>query len=48
MSDHIHTDFGDGEHYYGLKDTKLWVPESSEHRPGREHLVWHNENRFRG
>ena len=48
VSDHIHTDFDDGEHYYGLKETKLWVPESSEHRPGREHLEWHNENPFRG
>ena len=47
-SDHIHTDFDDGEHYYGLGGTELWVPESSEHQPGREHLEWHNEKRFRG
>ena len=48
VSDHIHTDFDDGEHYYDLGGTELWVPRSSEHRPGREHLEWHNENRFRG
>ena len=48
VSDHIHTDFDDGEHYNKLHGTGLWVPESSEHRPGREHLEWHNENRFRG
>lgn len=48
VSDRIHTDFDDGEHYYGLDGRKLWVPESREHRPGREHLEWHNEERFRG
>ena len=47
VSDHIHTAFDDGEHYYDLDGTKLWVPRSSEHRPGREHLEWHNENRGR-
>lgn len=48
VSDRIHTDFDDGENYYKLQGTELWVPRSSEHRPGREHLEWHNENRFRG
>ena len=48
VSDHIHTDFDDGENYYKLHGTELWVPKSSEHRPGRDHLEWHNENRFRG
>ena len=36
VSDHNHTDFDDGEHYYELGGTELWVPRSSEHRPGRE------------
>ena len=27
VSDHIHTDFDDGEHYYELGGTELWVPE---------------------
>lgn len=48
VSDHIHTDFDDGENYYELDETKLWVPKNFEHHPGREHLEWHNENRFRG
>lgn len=48
VSRHIHTDFDDGEYYYDLNETKLWNPRSSEHQPGREHLEWHNENRFRG
>ena len=48
VSDHIRTDFDDGENYRQLRGTELWIPESSEHRPGREHLEWHNENRFRG
>ena len=48
VSDHIHTDFDDGENYYKLHGKGLWVPKSAEHRPGREHLEWHNENRFRG
>ena len=48
VSDHIHTDFDDGENYYKLHGTELWVPKSAEHQPGREHLEWHNENRYRG
>ena len=48
VSKHIHTDFDDGENYYKLHGEGLWVPARSEHRPGREYLEWHNENRFRG
>ena len=48
VSDHIHTDFDDGENYYKLQGTDLWVPDRPEHRPARRYLEWHNENRFRG
>ena len=48
VSKHIHTDFDDGENYYKLHGKGLWVPARSDHRPERECLEWHNENRFRG
>lgn len=48
VSKHIHTDFDDGENYYKLHGKGLWVPARAEHRPGRDYLEWHNENRFRG
>ena len=48
VSNHIHTDFDDGENYYKLHGTELWVPDRSEHQPARRYLEWHNENRFRG
>ncbi len=43
-----HTDFDDGENYYKLHGRGLWVPARAEHRPRRDYLAWHNENRFRG
>ena len=48
VSKHIHTDFDDGENYYKLHGKGLWVPPRAEHRPGRDYLEWHNQNRFRG
>ena len=48
VSDHIHTAFDDGENYYKLHGTELWVPDRSEHQPARRYLEWHNEHRFRG
>ena len=48
VSKHIHTDFDDGENYYRLQGKGLWVPARSDHRPERECLEWHNENRFGG
>lgn len=48
VSDHIRTDFDDGENYRRLHGSSVWVPETAELRPARENLEWHNENRFRG
>ena len=48
VSDHIYADFNNGKHYYKLHGKKLWIPESPEKQPDREHLEWHNENRYRG
>ena len=41
-------DFNDGENYLALHGRAVRVPRAAEMRPGREALVWHNENRFRG
>ncbi|MDE2645294.1 MAG: HNH endonuclease [Bacteroidota bacterium] len=48
VSDRIHTEFNNGKQYYKLQGTKLWIPEHPEEQPDRQHLEWHNENRFRG
>jgi len=48
VSDRIHTEFNNGKQYYKLQGTKLWIPERPEEQPDRQHLEWHNENRFRG
>ncbi len=48
VSEHMRTDFNDGENYLKLRGTKLWVPTRPENQPGRSYLEWHNENRFRG
>ena len=48
VSDHIHAEFNNGKHYYKLHGKKLWIPGRPEEQPDREHLEWHNENRFRG
>lgn len=48
VSGRMHEDFDDGENYFKLRGTKLWVPDQPDHRPDRANLEWHNENRFRG
>ena len=48
VSGYIHKDFNNGKQYYKLHGEKLWIPGRPEKQPDREHLEWHNENRYRG
>ena len=47
VSEHVRTDFNDGDNYFKLHGERIWVPVNQEDRPGRGYLQWHNENQFR-
>ncbi|MEB2285877.1 MAG: restriction endonuclease [Polyangiaceae bacterium UTPRO1] len=48
VSGRLKKDFDNGEHYYQLDGSELWVPQRSEDRPNREFLAWHADTVFRG
>lgn len=48
VSRRLKKDFDNGEHYYQLEESQLWIPARPEDRPNREFLEWHAETRFRG
>jgi len=48
VSRRLKKDFDDGEHYYQLDGTQLWIPDRLEDRPNREFLAWHADTVFRG
>jgi putative restriction endonuclease len=41
-------DFDNGEPYYPLSGTRIWLPGPSEDRPNRELLEWHADMVFKG
>jgi putative restriction endonuclease len=41
-------DFDNGEHYYQLDGSGLWMPPRAEDCPNREFLQWHADTVFRG
>lgn len=41
VSRRLKADFDNGEHYYQLEGTKIWVPPRMQDRPKREFLEWH-------
>ena len=41
-------DFDNGEPYYPLSGTRIWLPGRAEDRPRREYLEWHADTVFRG
>lgn len=47
VSEHVRTDFNDGDNYFKLHGERIWVPVDPKDRPGRGYLQWHNENQFR-
>ncbi|HWP57632.1 MAG TPA: HNH endonuclease [Candidatus Acidoferrales bacterium] len=41
-------DFDNGEDYFRLNGTGIWLPRDPDSRPNREFLVWHSDTVFRG
>jgi putative restriction endonuclease len=48
VSRRLRTDFDNGEHYYRLHGSSVWLPESAQDCPSREVLEWHAETQFLG
>jgi putative restriction endonuclease len=48
VSHRLKADFDNGEHYYQLEGSTLWVPQSPEAQPRRDLLEWHSDTVFRG
>lgn len=47
VSRRLKADFDNGEHYYQLEGSTLWVPQSPEAQPRRDLLEWHSDTVFR-
>jgi hypothetical protein len=47
VSRRLKADFDNGEHYYQLEGSPLWVPRSSEAQPRGDLLEWHADTVFR-
>jgi putative restriction endonuclease len=47
VSRRLKADFDNGEHYYQLEGSTLWVPQSAEAQPRRDLLEWHSDTVFR-
>jgi putative restriction endonuclease len=47
VSGAIRDEFHNGRDYYALRGREIQLPGRTEHRPSREHLLWHNETVFR-
>jgi putative restriction endonuclease len=48
VSRRLKKDFDNGEHYYRLDGSQLWMPNRAEDHPNREFLGWHADTVFRG
>ena len=48
VSRRLKADFDNGEHYYQLEGSALWVPQSAEAQPRGELLGWHADTVFKG
>lgn len=48
VSRRLKADFNNGEHYYQLEGTKIWVPPNMSDQPDREVLKWHADTVFLG
>jgi putative restriction endonuclease len=48
VSSRLRQDFQNGRHYYELAGQPLRAPSRTDHRPDRDALSWHRENRFLG
>jgi putative restriction endonuclease len=48
VSRHLRDDFDNGEYYYEIADSEIWLPSRAEDRPNAELLEWHGDTVFRG
>jgi hypothetical protein len=48
VSDRLKRDFDNGQHYYQLNGSEIWLPRRADDRPNEEFLEWHARERFRG
>jgi putative restriction endonuclease len=48
VSRRLKADFDNGEHYYQLEGSALWVPRSAETQPRGDLLEWHADTVFKG
>jgi putative restriction endonuclease len=48
VSHRLKDDFDNGEVYYRLNGSKIWVPQDPSKRPDRELLEWHSDTIFLG
>jgi putative restriction endonuclease len=48
VSNRLKRDFDNGEHYYQLNGSEIWLPRRADDRPNEEFLEWHARERFRG
>jgi putative restriction endonuclease len=48
VSGRLKRDFDNGEHYYQLAGTEIWLPRHLEDHPNREFLEWHGDSVYLG
>lgn len=48
VSRHLRDDFQNGEYYYSLEGSEVWVPPRERDRPASDLLEWHRDSVFRG
>ena len=48
VSRRLKADFDNGEHYFQLQGTKIWLPPNIRDQPNREVLAWHADTVFLG
>lgn len=48
VSRRLRADFDNGEHYFQLQGTNIWVPPQASNQPSREFLEWHADTVFLG
>jgi putative restriction endonuclease len=48
VSGRLKRDFDNGENYYRLDKSEIWVPRQAENRPNRNFLEWHADKVFLG
>ncbi len=46
VSRRLREDFDNGEHYFQLRGTQIWVPPQASNQPSRELLEWHADIKF--